>query len=271
MCELMALSFAQPISADFSIHEFALRGEENASGWGLAWYPDQSLAIVKEPIAWHESKFTRFLETYAGLVAPTYIAHVRHQTTGGSPTHADTHPFAREWAGRDYAFCHNGTIEEYARRYAIDRFRPIGATDSEHVFCHLLDQISRTGQPLETDESWRWLHGKLRSINESGTLNCLMSDGRRLFCYHDAAKYKGLCFRNITLYAEGPRHFEDQTVEIEVESATPNHGFVIATRALSPSGWTPFDGGELIVLEDGAIRFSSKAGRVVRQTSGERS
>jgi glutamine amidotransferase len=64
MCELMAVSFARPVSADFSIREFALRGEENASGWGLAWYPDKSLAIVKEPIAWHESMFTRFLENY---------------------------------------------------------------------------------------------------------------------------------------------------------------------------------------------------------------
>ena len=47
MCELMGLSFAKPISADFSIREFALRSEENADGWGLGWYPDQSLAVEK--------------------------------------------------------------------------------------------------------------------------------------------------------------------------------------------------------------------------------
>jgi glutamine amidotransferase len=167
---------------------------------------------------------------------------------------------------RDYVFCHNGTIENDARRYPLDGFRPVGATDSEHVFCHLMGEIVRTGQPLDTEPSWRWLHGKLRSINESGTLNCLMSDGQRLFCYHDAAKYKGLCFRHVTLRPEGPRHFEDQTLEVDVESAEqtkPNRGYVVATRALSPTGWHPFDGGELIVLEAGAIRFSSKADRRV--------
>src|SRR5205814_6028589 len=50
MCELLGLSFARPLSADFSIRIFALRGAENADGWGLAWYPDRSLSIVKEPL-----------------------------------------------------------------------------------------------------------------------------------------------------------------------------------------------------------------------------
>ena len=33
MCELMGYSFAKPIVADFTIREFARRGEENADGW----------------------------------------------------------------------------------------------------------------------------------------------------------------------------------------------------------------------------------------------
>ena len=103
MCELMGLSFAQPISADFSIHEFALRSEENADGWGLAWYPDQSVAVIKEPLKWRASGYTAFLETYPALRSRTYIAHVRHKTTGGEPTHADTHPFTRDWPVRTIA------------------------------------------------------------------------------------------------------------------------------------------------------------------------
>jgi predicted glutamine amidotransferase len=63
MCELMGLSFAKPIAADFSIRVFALRAAENADGWGLAWYPDRSLALVKEPLDWRTSAHSRFLET----------------------------------------------------------------------------------------------------------------------------------------------------------------------------------------------------------------
>ena len=86
MCELLGLSFAKSIPADFSIREFALRSDENADGWGLGWYPDQSVAIVKEPLRWQASAHTGFLETYSNLQAPIYIAHVRHKTTGGVAT-----------------------------------------------------------------------------------------------------------------------------------------------------------------------------------------
>src|SRR5260370_42546854 len=103
MCELMGYDFAKPIVADFSIREFALRGEENADGWGLAWYPDQSLAIVKEPVKWGASLHTSFLAGYQRLQSPLCIAHARHRTAGGDPTHADTHPSQRGlWSRERY-------------------------------------------------------------------------------------------------------------------------------------------------------------------------
>src|SRR4051794_36679571 len=102
MCELMGLSVEKPISANFSFREFAGGDHENPDGWGLAWYPDQSAAVIKEPIPWRSSQHSEFLETYRALLSQTYIGHVRHKTVGGEPTHADTHPFLREFAGRDY-------------------------------------------------------------------------------------------------------------------------------------------------------------------------
>src|SRR6266436_4204484 len=124
MCELMGFSFAQPMIADFSIREFARRGEENADGWGLAWYPDRSLALVKEAVKWESSSYTDFLESYAGIRSPICIAHVRHLTRG-KPTRADSHPFAREWLGREYCFAHNGTLP-HAFGLPLGRFHPIG-------------------------------------------------------------------------------------------------------------------------------------------------
>ncbi len=94
MCELMGYSFAKPTQAAFSIREFANRDAENADGWGLAWYPDQSLALIKEAVKWRTSGHTGFLETYSGIRTAICIAHVRHLTTGQA-IHADTHPFAR--------------------------------------------------------------------------------------------------------------------------------------------------------------------------------
>lgn len=261
MCELMGLSFDRPISADFSIRAFALRDKENANGWGLAWYPDQSLIVVKEPLEWRKSSYTQFLETYQRLHSRYYIAHVRHQTTGGPPTHADTHPFSRELRGQEFCFAHNGTVYDF-RELPLGRYRPIGGTDSEHVFCHLMEQIARRDDSLNDEPSWHWLHTQLTDLNHRGKLNCLFSDGRRLFCYHDTAAWKGLTLRKLRIAENQERHLEDSTVEINVENLEHqafNHGYVIATRPLSTTGWHSFHPGELIVLEGGKLCFSSHA------------
>lgn len=256
MCELMGMSFARPVSADFSIREFALRGQENADGWGLAWYPDRSVAVVKEPVEWRASQYTGFLETYPQLQAHLYIAHVRHKTTGGAPTHSDTHPFWRELAGTAYCFAHNGTIERHTA-LPLGRFRPLGNTDSEHVFCHLLAEVGERPQRLEQEADWRWLQDLLARLNQQGKLNCLLADGRRLFCYHDANGYKGLTFRRVVLRDNAPRSFGDQTLQIDLEGEGINAGLVVATQPLSRSGWHRFQPGELLVLEEGRVRYSS--------------
>jgi glutamine amidotransferase len=257
MCELLGLSFAQPISADFSLCEFERRDEENADGWGLAWYPDQSLAIVKEPMEWGESKHSGFLETYHHLRSRIYIGHVRHKTSGGPPTHADTHPFGRELEGREYCFAHNGTLANHWD-IPLGRFRPIGSTDSEHVFCHLLEQIARAPHSLGDHEGWRWLHGQLRELNQRGRLNCVLSDGQHLCCYHDAAAWKGLTIRKVYVPDHSKRSFGDPDIHLDLQSSSVNHGFVVATRPLSPTGWHSFQPGELMVLEGGIVRFSSR-------------
>lgn len=264
MCELMGLSFDRPISADFSIREFAMRDTENANGWGLAWYPDRSLTIIKEPLEWRQSSHTKFLETYQGLRSRIFLAHVRHKTTGGLPTHADTHPFSRELSGREFCFAHNGTLADF-RDLPLSRFQPVGGTDSEHVFCHLLAKIAERDDLLNTQSSWQWLFQQLSDLNVHGKLNCLMSDGQRLFCYHDTSAWKGLKLRNVHIREGQARRFEDESFAVNVkkdgEAMQVNAGYVIATSALSKTGWNNFQPGQLIVLEGGTVCFSSQPGK----------
>src|ERR1700681_4150518 len=140
MCELMGMSFAKPVVANVSIQAFSQRSQDNADGWGLAWYPDRSLALVKQPMRW-SVQHTQFLEHYPGLLSSIYVAHVRQRTTGSTPTHADTHPFSRELHGREYCFAHNGTLTGAFWQRPLGRFRPIGATDSEYLFCLVLAEL----------------------------------------------------------------------------------------------------------------------------------
>jgi glutamine amidotransferase len=267
----MGMSFAQPISADFSVREFAMRQEENADGWGLAWYPDKSVALVKEPIASGESHHMRFLEGYHGLQSRIYLAHVRRGTRGGKPTHADTHPFRRELGGNDYCFAHNGTIDYSPEALPLDRYHPIGRTDSEYAFCYLLNAIATFGFPLDHEPAWQWLYEQAAAINRLGKFNFLMSDGERLFAYHDINRWKGLNFCKVRFEKNQARHLEDATIGVNLENVATNpetagfynHGFIIATRPLSSQGWHSFKAGELVVVDHGSLRFSShRASRV---------
>ena len=192
MCELMALAFARPVSAESAIRAFVASGEENPDGWGLAWYPDRAVALVKEPIKLGQSEFARFLEGYPEVRSPLYIAHVRHKTTGGAPTFADTHPFVRERDGHEYTFAHNGTLRLPDLGDPTDRYRPLGATDSERAFCRILAELDRRGGHLVGPADWEWFHGLLSDLNSHGKLNMLLSDGARLFAYHDLGAWKGL-------------------------------------------------------------------------------
>jgi glutamine amidotransferase len=259
MCELLGLCFDAPVAADITVHEFASRGRENPDGWGLAWYPDKSVALAKEAIAWQASRHTVFLESYPALRSTIYIGHVRHKTVGGPVTHADTHPFARELNGQEYSFAHNGTLSDLARAFPLRRFLPLGQTDSEHAFCHLLDAIATDLGDLQTEKSWCWLHAKLLSMNRHGRMNFLLSDGRSLFCYHDLAGHKGLTWRHLPGYTPQPSRLEDQDLKIELNAAPATRGMVVATCPLSGTGWKPVRPGELLVIQDGKLAFSQQS------------
>jgi len=246
----MAMSFAQPIVAHVSIQAFGVRSQDNADGWGLAWYPDRSLALVKQPVQWSPTH-TQFLENYPGLLSSIYVAHVRQRTVGSNPTRADTHPFSREWNGREYCFAHNGTLSGDFWKKPLGRFKPLGVTDSEFVFCLLLAELERANIALDTEADWRWLHLLLHRYNDFGRLNCILTDGTRLFVYHDRNGWKGLTYRSMHPHGDKTQHLADQTMAVQLQAEPVNHGYVIATNPLSTDEWRPFRLGELKVFEAG--------------------
>lgn len=266
MCEMLGIAFAAPVNVDFTFRAFALRDSENADGWGLGWYPDQSLSLAKEPLTWRESAYADFLQTYSHLHSHLYIGHVRKKTIGGPDTHADTHPFQRELNGREYCFCHNGTIYN-VQSLRIDRFRPVGGTDSEHLFCHLLQLLSEREGNLDSPETWKWLHATLRTINNMGKCNCMLSDGRRLLCYHDVNGFKGMWIRHLMTLQRHWEHFDDPTVHVDLEADTGNNGVILASQPLGGDDWRQFERTEMVVVDQGEVRYSATAPHDAEQQS----
>jgi glutamine amidotransferase len=268
------MCFAKPVRASVSIQAFSERAKDNADGWGLAWYPDQSLAMVKQPDRW-SAQHTQFLEHFPGLLSSIYLAHVRHKTTGPAPTHADTHPFARELNGREYCFAHNGTLTGDFWLRALGRFQPVGNTDSEFVFCLLLAELERFANLADEfahahaegcfqcaapkpEQQWKWLHRYLLRLNDYGRLNCILTDGESMLVYHDKNGWKGMSYRNIYLLEDSQHHFSDATVAVNLEASPVNHGIIVATNPLSVGGWEHFLPGEMKVLRKGAIAVTSR-------------
>ena len=257
MCELLGMSFNQPVKPTLSFRGFRHGGENNPHGWGLAYYPDISVQVIKEPIKASGSSLSEFIKNYQQIKSRIFISHVRY-TSVGEKSHKNTHPFQRELNGRDFVFAHNGTLHNY-RGLSTGRFKPVGKTDSEYVFCHIINRIEeRNINNIWTSKHFRWLWDQLKTVNNNGKFNCVFSDGEHLFCYYDKGGYNGLCF----VHRKAPFNTvrladEDFEINLSEEKEPSQKGFIIATRRLTNERWENFNPEELIVFKSGDIIFSS--------------
>ena len=256
MCELLAMSFNLPIKPNISFRGFRHRGDSNPHGWGIAFYPDESAQVIKEPIRAGKSPLSKFLQDYQEVKSRIFIGHVRY-TRERAKSHKNTHPFCRELNGKEYVFAHNGTLRNY-KSLKLGRFKPIGKRDSEHTFCYLLNCIEKRNITKWRNEDFEWLAEKFKEINEYGSFNCIFSDGKLLFCYYDKKGHKGLCFvQRKPPYGKIRLLDEDWQVDLAEEKRPEQTGYIIATRKLTDEPWEKFKFGELIVFKDGKMIYSN--------------
>ena len=255
MCQLFATSFNEKLNINYSFRGFRTRGEGNPHGWGLAWYPDSGVQIMKEPVKAGRSQLADFLQKYSKVRSKTFIGHVRRVSVGGI-NYSNTHPFSRENDGRDYSFAHNGTIS--TGNLTEEFFVPVGGTDSEKAFCHLMDIIKGRNISSIQREHFELIHDTFREINQNGDFNCIFSDGEYLFCYHDRQGYNGLYYLNRKAPFSRTRYIdEDIEVDFSLHKEPGQEGYVIASHPLTEENWTRFGAGEMIVFKDGKKIYSS--------------
>lgn len=122
----------------------AAQSHRNPDGAGIGVFAADALPhIDKQPIAaWQD---TEFASAARRLTGTTFVAHVRHASTGAR-TVANTHPFVQD--GR--LFAHNGVIDgldrldaHLAELGAADLVH--GETDSERMFALVTAEASRSG------------------------------------------------------------------------------------------------------------------------------
>ncbi len=253
-CELMGYSFNETVQ---SRHIFSVfRYRELRHGWGTAYYPDKSVLLYKEPTKILSSKLATFLTTYEEYKAPLMMAHVRIATVG-SVLYRNTHPFQRELAGKQYVFCHNGTLSNYQNGLKLGSIKPIGTTDSEHLFCYLLGQIEKESIEEWNSETCKWLESKFKRANDFGWMFCLFSNGEHLFAYR-CDNYSDERLHYVKRKSPyGKIHFKGMNKTVDLSTIYPalSKGVIFASKPLSNESWTTVKKGKLIVVKGGEVVY----------------
>ena len=152
MCRLFGLhAGTTPAAATFWLLDapdsLQAQSRRNPDGAGIGVFgPGGQPVVRKQPIAaWDDTDFATAARELTGT---TFLAHVRHASTGAL-TVPNTHPFLQE--GR--LFAHNGVIQGLDRLDArLEELRAAhlvqGQTDSERMFALITAEATRHGEDV---------------------------------------------------------------------------------------------------------------------------
>ena len=262
MCELFAMSSRNPTVVDFTLERLASRaGLEgpNKDGWGLAYYQDGDVLLLREPKPASQSELVRFMEQ-KGPPSRLVISHIRHATRGGIALR-NTQPFQRELGGKVHVFAHNGTLKDIEESCDIEkyRFHRIGETDSEYAFCCLLQQLAplwdgRDGDPPDPDERLAVLAAFAAWLRPMGPANFIYSDGDMLFAHAHRRTQKDGRIAPPGLHMLR-RQCDEKPPDLSASGIglppMPQEMTLLASVPLTSEAWEPLAEGEVVALRDG--------------------
>ena len=257
MPNLFAMSFEGTLAPSFDLRCLHV-DRTPPDGWGIGYYPggEPSASVLKEPAPDSGSIRSELVKAWDHLASSIFIVHVR-TATWGQNSDANTQPFSRAHGGRDWLIGHSGSLRE--RLVVNGRFEPVGSTDTELVFCDLLDRFAEAGWRSIGECDLARLRLELGDLNEHGTLSLAMSDGQDLLIYSDARE-AGLYLSHLLPPHGKSLAFgdEDLIVDLTSRGEVSRKGVVISSSPLAradgrPMEWTHVPPGHLLVVRQGAI------------------
>lgn len=266
MCELFAMSSRYPATVQMSLEEFSRHGGlsgPHKDGWGIAWYDERDVRLVKEARPAADSACVRFIQS-TPFATSFAISHVRKATRGALALR-NCQPFVREMGGTWHCFAHNGDLAgiDAAMPVELSGHRPIGETDSELAFCALLERLrphwsGREGPSLESRREI--VEGFAAELRELGPANFLYCDGNALFAHGDRRhqgdgtnRPPGLWWLQRHCSAGG----ELGAAGLRIEARGDEQDVVLfASVPLTAEGWAPLSRGEVLVADSGGLTRS---------------
>jgi transglutaminase-like putative cysteine protease/predicted glutamine amidotransferase len=259
MPNLIAMSFEGDLAPCFELR--ALQpGRPPLDGWGLGYYPgsEPSAAIVKEPAPPPGGGPTALVQALERIASSVFVLHFR-AARWGSLSAANTQPFARSWARRDWLFVHSGSLDSHLGVEDGAFFQPVGSTDTEAIFCQLMTRVAEHGWRSLRDADPAVLRGWLRDLNDLGVLTCALSDGDDLVVYADSRGqqpvhlWQLLAPYDLVVFGD-----DDLQVDLTRRGAMARKGVIVATSVLEsesahPTSWRELAPGTLVSIRQGAV------------------
>lgn len=249
------MSSRVPEDVRISLAAFARHGGlegPHKDGWGIAYYADEDVQLVREPQPASDSACVRFIQDHP-FASTIVLGHIR-RATRGRLTMKNCQPFARELGGRMHVFAHNGDLDIGALRakLPLGGFRPVGDTDSEYAFCALLEQLRahwlRGGVPA-LGQRRDLVAGFAAAIRPLGPANFMYADGDAIFIHgHKRFHGDGAGPRPPGLHVLCRRcALRDAQQDVTLTASVP---------LTAEAGWRALAEGELVVARHGRLMES---------------
>ena len=193
----------------------------------------------------------------------------------GAITDANTQPFGRSWGRRDWMMAHAGSLD--AKPEAVPGpFEPVGSTDTEAIFCDLLNRFADLGWRNLGDVDLGAVHAQLGQLNERGELTVCLTDGRDLLVHADrrgAPIYLGIVAPPYERLALGDN---DLLLDLTRRGARNRKGVIACTEQLAPAegdaaravAWRKLEPGTLVVIREGAVIAERTGGGAIDTPRG---
>jgi transglutaminase-like putative cysteine protease/predicted glutamine amidotransferase len=257
---LLAMSFEGELAPSFTLTCLE-PGRTLPDGWGLGYYPagEPSAAILKEPAPPQASIRSQLALAWEQVASNMFVLHIR-AAMWGALSDANTQPFSRAWGRRDWLMAHAGSLDRQPDSIA-GPFEPVGSTDTEAIFCGLLNRFAERGWRNLAEVDLEVLHGWLGELNERGELTVCFTDGRDLLVHADrrgaplhlgslAPPYERISFGD-----------EDLLVDLTRRGAKSRKGAIVSTQPLVAGAgdaaqalaWRQLAPGTLLVIREGAV------------------
>jgi len=282
------MNCAQKTDFCFSFSGFRLRGglsDKHSDGWGLSIYEGRGLRTFTDTLPAAESPLAEMVSRYP-IKTLNMISHIRYATQGHKSDLANVHPFQRELWGVQFCFCHNGDVPKFSANLDFmdhpllgkateegRMFHPVGDTDSESLFCAILNALrAEYDSPPTLPDLYKTVQELCDEVisgeEDTAILNFLLGCGEfTLLSYSWPGSRPGSKVWNGLFYTIRQPPFTKATLvdmDYDIDFATVatenDRVAVITTKPLTTEEtWVEMKRGELLMFDRGSPYFHASA------------